>query len=176
LSGAQTSNINSPGPGQYEPICETDISNVTSPVKGSGYRMGRISSPNLNRSRMSRNNKSASSVNFDAGSPTKGNDNSIHTSYIKDDLLVRLVGHTTGHLGPGMYNVPLSSFGKKSHNVRVNESIQQSYKIRSPRKRTGWSPTNSNSRDPTSPYHDENGDRSVMLRRHSFQGIPLKFS
>jgi len=52
-----------------------------------------------------------------------------HNTIIRDGLLVQLVGRNE-FLGPGQYNVPLSTFGKKSFNERVNRSIAKSHEIR----------------------------------------------
>ena len=163
LAGSRASNITTPGPGQYTPIYKTDISFRTDKRKGVGLKMG---SPNssLNKSK-SMISHSSSIIGLD-GSPSKCYDNSIHTSMIKDDLMVRFVGRNDSHMGPGAYNVPLSTFGKKTFNTKAKESIERSEMLRSPRKK---------GLGKASTHYDADGSRSAMLRRHSFQGVPLKY-
>lgn len=146
LSGNRVSNIADPGPGHYDPICTTDINYSTSKEHARGANFGR-NSPN------SKHN------NF-INSPEKAQDNSIHTSILKDGLMIKLVGHGDSHIGPGTYDVPLSTFKVKSFNNRVNKSLQHQQKIRSPRRGVLRTP-----------------DKGEGLnRRHSFQGVPLKYN
>ena len=94
LSGSRASTIDSPGPGYYSPIYETISKNVSPRKKAS-------TSPKK--------------------SPSKTN--SIHDSYMHGDLMVRITGRSHDNLGPGQYNIPLSTFEIKSFNQRVNKNL-----------------------------------------------------
>lgn len=74
--------------------------------------------------------------------------------------MVRIIGRNDPNMGPGSYQVPLNTLGKKSFNTRVNSSLDQALKVRSPKK----SPGTSNS------FLDPAGTKRTPLRRHSFQG------
>ena len=159
MAGSRASNLTTPGPGQYSPVYESDIRTRSGRIKS---RVSRSPNNSFNKSKISH----PSSIMGE--SPSKGLDNSIHNCMIKDGLLVKIVGHNGAHIGPGAYNVPLSTFGKKSFNYKVNLSIQESHEKRSPRKiRRGGAAV--------SQFYEQDGNRSLMMRRHSFQGVPLKF-
>ena len=137
LSGSRVSNISDPGPGHYDPVRKTDISYTTSKAQARGANFGRLKS------------------NTNDNSPERAHSNSIHTSMIKDGLLVKLVGRNDSNIGPGTYDVPLSTFQVKSFNNRVNKSIQHKEKFGSPKKRSPGSTSSS---------------------PQSFQGVPLKYA
>ena len=138
LSGNRASNISDPGPGYYDPVSKTDIAYTTNKEHARGANFGR---PN----------------NSSTPSPDKAQNNSIHTSMIKDDLLINLVGVNNSNIGPGSYDVPCSSFEVKSFNHRVNKSLQKRQQTRSPK---GRSP----------------GDEKNPQKHLSFQGVPLKYA
>lgn len=138
LSGSRVSNISDPGPGHYDPVSKTDIGYTTSKEHAKGTNFG-------GRSKVA-----------NEGSPERAQDNSIHTSMIKDGLLIKMVGRSDSNIGPGTYDVPLSTFQVKSFNDRVNKSLQRKEKFESPKKRTPRG-----TRNPNSPQ--------------SFQGVPLKY-
>lgn len=150
LSGNRASNVEGPGPGYYEPVVDTDIQYVTSKERAKGPTFGNGKS----RAIINRSNTFA-----EPGSPSRAADNSIYSSVLKDGLLIKLVGNNDSHLGPGTYDVPLSSFEVRSFNKRVNKSLQQTYKVRSP--------TRGELRSP-------DARTGSVRRRNSFQGIPIK--
>ena len=106
ISGFHNSSNEVPGPGAYSPNFKT-IANSVSPKKKVRNSVA-VSSPS---------------------SPSKPV--TYHNVIIRDEMIVQIVGHDTSHIGPGQYNVPLSTFGtKKSFNSRVIQNLAESTKTR----------------------------------------------
>ena len=108
ISGMHNSSVESPGPGAYSPNYKTIANSVSPKKKVRNLALTTAGSPRH--------------------SPSKGV--TYHNMVIRDDMLVQIVGHDTSHIGPGQYNVPLSSFGKKSFNRRVVQNEAESFKKR----------------------------------------------